>query len=176
MSPIEKPSGPGIKKRLKLDKKKVWKNLVSRPMILVWIGATGFVVVSSLIPQAGLTETSSGLLGLDKLARIAVFAVISFLPIAFFASAKMGIVAATFMPPLGFVLEIAQKNVPGRHFSPEDIIANNIGAVAGIALALTIRILFHTGGRRFRKKDPEPVLRPGPSPSEVQTEPIEEQS
>ncbi|SMC99173.1 VanZ like family protein [Desulfocicer vacuolatum DSM 3385] len=129
---------------LKLNKTDIWKNLISRPLIVLWIASIAFVIISSLIPQASLSEGNTPM-GLDKLARIITFGLIAFFPIAFFSSIKLGFCVSSSMPGLGFILELMQKYVPGRHFSPEDIVANNIGAVLGIILAVIIRIMFRTG-------------------------------
>jgi VanZ family protein len=134
---------------LKLNKTALWKNLISRPLIALWAAGIIFVVITSLIPEASLTEDNSSV-GLDKLARIITFGFLGFFPIAFFSSIKLGFCLSSSMPALGFLLELMQKYVPGRHFSPEDIIANNIGAVVGIMVAVIIRIIFHTG--RHTKK------------------------
>lgn len=109
------------------------------------------MVIASLIPQAGLSEVETGF-GRDKLARVIIFLVLSFYPAAFFPSIRLGLIVSTFMAPLGFLLEVFQKYVPGRNFSPEDMIANNIGAILGIFLALIIRFFFRTGHIRSRRK------------------------
>ncbi len=110
------------------------------------------MVVASLIPQAGLSEMDSGF-GRDKAARVVTFMLLSFYPAAFFPSIRMGLMVSTFIAPLGFLLEIFQKYVPGRNFSPGDMIANNIGAIIGIVLALAIRFFFRTGQFKYRGKN-----------------------
>jgi len=146
---IKKKSNGSQKISLRLNRNALWKNLISRPLILLWVAAVAFVVISSLIPQAGLSDGNSTV-GVDKLARLITFGLLGFFPIAFFSSIKLGFCLSSSMPALGFVLELMQKHVPGRHFSPEDIIANNIGAVIGIMVAVVTRIIFHTG--RLTKK------------------------
>ena len=144
--------GNGFQKvSLRSNKKELLKKLISRPLIILWISGILFVAVTSLIPQASLSDVNSNV-GIDKLARIITFAFLGFLPIAFFSSIKLGLCLSSSMPPLGFLLELVQRYVPGRHFSPEDIIANNIGAVIGIILAVIIRIIFRTG-RLTKKRD-----------------------
>jgi hypothetical protein len=118
--------------------------LISKPLTVLWFGGVIFLIVASLIPQAGLSEIESGF-GKDKIARIIIFALLAFYPAAFFPSIRMGLITSTSIAPLGFLLEIFQRYIPGRNFSPEDMIANNVGAVVGILLALTIRFFFRTG-------------------------------
>ncbi len=146
---IKKKSNGSKKLSLRLNKNALWKNLISRPLILLWVAGIAFVVITSLIPQARLSNGNS-IVGVDKLARLITFGFLGFFPIAFFSSIKFGFCVASSMPALGFVLELMQRYVPGRHFSPEDIIANNIGTVIGIMVAVVIRLIFHTG--RLTKK------------------------
>ncbi len=123
--------------------------MLFNPLTLAWVAGLAAMVVLSLIPRAGLSEIESGF-GRDKLARALTFAILSFYPAACFPSFRMGLIVSTCMAPLGFMLELVQKYVPGRHFSPEDMIANNIGAIMGIALALALRFFFHTA--QYSKK------------------------
>ncbi len=129
-----------------VNKKVLWKNFVLRPMIILWVSGILFVIIISLIPHGSLSEINT-VTGVDKIARIVVFSILSFIPAAFFSSIKFGLCMATSIAPFGFLLELAQKYFPARHFSPEDIIANNIGTIIGILAALVIRIIFHTGRR-----------------------------
>jgi VanZ family protein len=143
------------------------KSLFSSPLTLLWLGGLVAVVIASLIPQAGLSEMETGF-GRDKAVRVITFLLLSFYPAAFFPSFRMGLSISTFMAPIGFLLEILQKYVPGRNFSPEDMIANNIGAILGIILALTIRFFFRTGSLKFRKEGGHPprvALTPAEDPS-----------
>jgi len=133
-------------------KARLYANLVSRPLLFSWWGGIVFVVLASILPQGSLTAEDS-VMGVDKLARAGLFFFLAFIPAAFFTSGKVGLCMATSMAPLGFLLELAQKYFPDRHFSAEDIIANNIGTVMGIGLALLIRFFFYTGGHhRFSFK------------------------
>jgi len=124
----------------------------ANPVTLLWLLGLCVMVIASLLPRAGLSELETGF-GRDKVARVITFLLLSFYPAAFFPSIRMGLITSTFMAPLGFLLEVFQKYVPGRNFSPEDMIANNIGAILGIALALAIRFFFRTGGIKLGKKN-----------------------
>ncbi len=122
------------------------RSFLTKPLTLIWAGCLAALIVGSLIPQAQFSEAES-VFGKDKLIRVLIFALLTFYPAAFFSSIKRGLVIATSIAPLGFFLEIIQKYVPGRHFSPMDMIANNCGAIIGILLAIIIRFLFYTGGK-----------------------------
>lgn len=135
---------------MKTEKTKRLKNtlrsVLTKPLTLIWAIGIAALVAGSLIPQAGFAEAETTL-GRDKLVRVLIFALLTFYPTAFFPSFKRGLVMATSLAPLGFLLEIVQKYVPGRHFSPMDMIANNMGAIIGILLAVVIRFFFYTGGK-----------------------------
>lgn len=121
---------------------------ISKPFTALWIVGVLMLIVISLIPQASISEIETGF-GKDKLARVIVFLILAFYPAAFFSPIRLGLMLSTSIAPLGFLLELVQRYVPGRHFSPEDMIANNVGAVVGIILALGIRFFFRTGRVRF---------------------------
>ena len=120
-------------------------------LTVLWIAGVLMLIVLSVIPQASISEIESGF-GKDKLARLIVFLVLAFYPVACISPIRLGLILSTSIAPLGFLLEIAQRYVPGRHFSPGDMIANNVGAVVGIFLALGIRYFFRTGRAPFHFK------------------------
>lgn len=130
------------------------KKLLSRPILMAWFVGLCVLVIGSLIPEASFTEPDAGF-GIDKIFRLLAFGLLSFYPVAYFFSIKSGLIMASFVAPIGFLLEIAQKYIPGRDFSPEDMIANNIGAIFGIVLAVVIRAFFYTG----RAKRPKETVR-----------------
>jgi cell division septation protein DedD len=147
-----------MKLKAKRDPGNYLMTLISKPITVLWLGGVLFLIVASLIPQAGLSEIDSGF-GKDKIARVIIFALLAFYPAAFFPSIRMGLITSTSIAPLGFVLELFQRYVPGRNFSPGDMIANNVGAVAGILLALAIRFFFRTGRWKQRAKANGPDTR-----------------
>jgi len=129
--------------------------VISKPLTVLWLGGVLVLIVTSVLPQAGLSEIDSGL-GKDKIARFIIFALLAFYPVAFFPSIRIGLIISTSIAPLGFLLELFQRYVPGRNFSPGDMIANNVGAVIGILLALVIRFFFRTGYSKHRPKTSAP--------------------
>ncbi|OQY47902.1 MAG: hypothetical protein B6240_05255 [Desulfobacteraceae bacterium 4572_87] len=131
------------------------KPMFSNPFTLLWLCGLLAMIFASLVPGGGLSEMETGF-GIDKVARVITFLLLSCYPVAFFPSIRMGLIISTFIAPLGFLLEIFQKYVPGRNFSPEDMIANNIGAIIGIFLAVAIRFFFRTGQFKYPKKGAVP--------------------
>lgn len=125
------------------------RTLIRKPLDIAWAGALCFVFVFSIIPQVGISEAEGGF-GLDKLGRFCVFAFLSLYPAAFFRSFKVALLVATSVAPFGFFLEVLQKSILGRNFSPEDMVANNLGSILGIVLAVALRFVFHTGGSDVR--------------------------
>ncbi len=61
------------------------------------------------------------------------------IPLAFFPRRKVAALCAGLIPVLGLLLEYVQQSIVGRNFSTEDMLANNIGTVAGIVLGVCIR-------------------------------------
>ena len=147
-----------MKSRANKNPGKYLMALISKPLIVLWFGGVLVLIVASLIPQAGLSEIDSGF-GKDKIARIIIFSLLAFYPAAFFPSIRMGLITSTSIAPLGFLLEVFQRYVPGRNFSPEDMIANNVGAIVGILLALAIRFFFRTGHSKRGVKTGAPDTR-----------------
>jgi len=132
-----------------------FETLLEKPGRFLWGVGIATLVIGSLIPKAGFTSVDTRF-GIDKLIRIIAFELLAFYPVAFFRSIKIGLIMASCLAPLGFLLEYVQKHVPGRTFSPQDMIANNIGTILGILLAVVIRALFYTGrpkNRHDRKKE-----------------------
>jgi len=120
------------------------KRFLSRSLLVIWLVGVAMLITGLLIPGASLTKPDVGF-GIDKVFRLFAFALLSFYPVAYFFSIKRGLIMASFMAPLGFFLEVVQKYIPGRDFSPTDMIANNIGVILGIVLAVIIRTFFYTG-------------------------------
>ncbi len=108
-------------------------------VIVVWIISIGTVSYLSVVPQV---EFPFYFRWSDKLYHFLAYFWLSVLPFFGFASAKKALAWALLMIPLGIGLEFAQGFVPGRLFSIWDMIANSLGASAGIFCGMSIR----TGG------------------------------
>jgi len=108
-------------------------------VIVAWIISIGTVSYLSVVPQV---EFPFYFRWSDKLYHFLAYFWLSVLPFFGFTSAKKALAWALLMILLGIGLEFAQGFVPGRLFSIWDMIANSLGASAGIFCGMSIR----TGG------------------------------
>ena len=76
----------------------------------------------------------------DKGLHLIIYCILTIIPIVRIRSRKVAFLLAGFMPVLGFILEYIQRNISGREFSPEDMIANNVGALIGIFTGILLRL------------------------------------
>lgn len=108
--------------------------------IVVWIISIAAVSYLSLIPQV---EFPFYFRCSDKLYHFLAYFWLSVLPFFGLANAKKSLAWALLMILLGIALEFAQAFVPGRLFSIWDMIANSLGASAGIFCGMSIRTRGH---------------------------------
>jgi VanZ family protein len=108
-----------------------------------WTTVLILVVAMSLIPSF---SPPGAAFHVDKILHFSMYFFLTAVPLARFIKRNYGIISAGLMPVLGFVIEYGQKHISGREFSPEDMIANNIGAIAGILVGILLRLQ-----RRFKR-------------------------
>ena len=77
---------------------------------------------------------------LDKIIHFGAYFILTVIPLLSFVRRIAAFLSAGLIPVLGFFLEYGQKYVPTREFSPEDMIANNIGAIAGVFIGIMLRL------------------------------------
>jgi VanZ family protein len=113
----------------------------SRPngILLVWAGALllaawGELIPGSSAPIMALSRTNVS----DKLLHFGTYSVIAFIP-AFGLGFRTAIRCIVATELVGIGLEIVQRIVPDRSFDLYDVLANTMGVLAGIALAVAIR-------------------------------------
>ncbi len=82
----------------------------------------------------------------DKELHFISYFLLTIIPLIRIQTREIAFLLSGFMPVLGFGLEYIQKNISGREFSPEDMIANNIGAVLGICIGILLRL-----NKRFKR-------------------------
>ena len=111
---------------------------VTRYWIGFWLAGICAVVIGSLLPQLG--PPSDGILPLDKIAHFLAYAVLALLPMARIYRRELAFITTASIPVMGMLLEYAQRGVAGRDFSPEDMIANNLGALIGILIGIALRL------------------------------------
>lgn len=114
------------------------KHIFSRYWLAIWLTGVAAVIAASLLPH--FTPPSKGVIPLDKICHFGVYAILAMIPLARIRRRELAFIATASIPVLGMLLEYAQKNVAGRDFSAEDMIANNLGALVGIALGLILRL------------------------------------
>ncbi len=108
--------------------------------LMGWCAGVCGVVLLSLLPHLGPPGKAYHL---DKFFHMLVYAFLSFIPLVRLSRRKLAFVLAGLMAPLGFLLEYLQNYSAGREFCIEDMIANNIGALAGIAVGVLVRAYMH---------------------------------
>ena len=94
------------------------------------IGVTAISILPSVNPPREF----------DKVLHLISYCLLTVIPIARIRSREVAFLLAGFMPVLGFILEYIQRNISGREFSPEDMIANNVGALIGIFTGILLRL------------------------------------
>jgi len=106
------------------------------------------MILSALVPGAG---RSTEMLYLDKIFHFATNGAATMLPLIFIHSRRPAITLAALIPVLGFGLEYMQRGISGRSFSPEDLIANNLGVLTGFLVGCSYRLyrrFKNTGGKK----------------------------
>lgn len=112
--------------------------------ILCWALLLVMMIISSLVPGGG---RSSEIMYLDKVFHFATNCAATMLPLIFIHNRRLAIILAALIPVLGFGLEYMQRGISGRTFSPEDLIANNLGVLVGVLAGCSFRLY-----RRFKRK------------------------
>ena len=95
----------------------------------LWGVSIGAVCYVSLIPRV---EFPLDFEGADLAYHALAYLWLSLPPFFVFGTGKRGLFAAFLMIPLGVVLEIGQRFVPGRTFSILDMVANSCGTLLGV--------------------------------------------
>jgi VanZ family protein len=112
--------------------------------IFCWALLLVMMILSSLVPGGG---RSSEIMNLDKIFHFATNCAATMLPLIFIYRRRPAIILAALIPVLGFGLEYMQRGISGRTFSPEDLIANNLGVIVGVLAGCSFRLY-----RRFKRK------------------------
>jgi VanZ family protein len=105
--------------------------------MISWLCILGVVTIGSLLPK--MSPPGEGF-GLDKILHASAFVLLAAIPLYAIPDRKAALLIALSVTPYGYLLEFLQKSVPGREFSPEDLIANNMGALLGLAIGALLRI------------------------------------
>lgn len=125
---------------------KAYKYITQNIWPISWLACLFLFACSALMPTNGSTPGSAW--QLDKIVHFLFFAFLTALPLISFKNRKLTFFCIGIIPIFGFTLEYMQKNISGRNFSPEDMIANN----GGIVLGIIIGIIFRMRKRFLRQK------------------------
>jgi VanZ family protein len=102
----------------------------------LWFAALGATVIGELLPGNSMPMRWVAATHInDKTLHFTAYAVLAFLPV-FGYRMRRGIPVAASMILLGVVLEFAQRLVPSRSFEVADMMANALGVLTGMTLAL----------------------------------------
>ena len=104
---------------------------------IVWLLSIALVCYLSLTPTA---EFPVNFENADLVYHALSYLWLAFLPSFAFRRARIGLLCAILMIPLGLALEFGQTAVPGRFFSVFDIGANVLGAIIGAVMGKFLRL------------------------------------
>ena len=112
-------------------------------MLALWALAVLLVITGSLLPAAALARLHyDAIAPNDKVVHFMGYTVLALVPVSLLELAGLGIALAATMIPMGVLLEFLQRLVPGRTFEIGDMVANSLGVLSGILLALCVRRVF----------------------------------
>ena len=118
---------------------KIREYITKNIWVVSWLACLFIFSVSALMPTDSPTPGKEW--QLDKIIHFLFFIVLTVIPFAFFPIRKWAFFCTGIIPIWGFTLEYMQKNISGREFSPEDMIANNAGFLFGIICGIVLRMI-----------------------------------
>jgi VanZ family protein len=103
----------------------------------LWAGLLLFVAIAELLPGDSVPMTAVSNIN-DKVLHVSTYAVVAFLPaFGLRISTAVSCVIATELVGIG--LDLAQGFVRQRSYDPYDIVANTVGVIIGIVVAVAGR-------------------------------------
>ena len=99
-----------------------------------------YAVIGSFIPLPAIIHHY---FLLDTLAHLILYTMLSFIPMILFQCRKTAFLLAIAMTSIGYVLETFHIMVTDESFSAINVLANNIGVLAGIAVGFIVRLKNH---------------------------------
>lgn len=103
----------------------------------LWLAILLITTVGALLPKMSPPGEH---FGFDKILHAFFFLLLASLPLYGVPERKTALLLALSVAPYGYLLEFAQKMVPGREFNAHDLIANNLGALVGLCVGCIVRI------------------------------------
>jgi VanZ family protein len=113
---------------------------LSRALIALWVIAVIAVITVSLMSAKTLHRMHADtLFANDKIGHFSAYVILAVLPVVAVELLGLGVFLASAMIPLGVVLEFAQRHIPGRSFDTHDMLANSLGVLSGVLIAVMLR-------------------------------------
>jgi VanZ family protein len=101
----------------------------------LWVFSMAVICVVSILPFFNPPKAA------DFLLHLICYFLLATIPLASFDRRDLAFMAAAAAPTMGLLLEYLQGHIDGRIFSPEDMLANNLGAGLGIITGLVFRLI-----------------------------------
>ncbi len=101
----------------------------------LWLFCLAAICIVSTLPFFSPPEAT------DFLLHLICYFLLATIPLACFDRRDFAFMAAAAAPTMGLLLEYLQGHIDGRIFSPEDMLANNLGAGLGIITGLVFRLI-----------------------------------
>lgn len=105
-----------------------------------WALSLLFLSAGSLMP---FTPAGPGILFIDPVIHIALYAILSFVPVVLLDSRKAAFLVSTAIMPLGYLLETLHMIVSDSGFNAINALFNNIGVLSGMATGFIMRLKHH---------------------------------
>lgn len=107
-------------------------------IIIIWGAAVAAVVAASLVPELA----PPGQYQLDKLIHAAVYMTLTAIPALLFRRLQPVLLIGLALAVMGYGVEMAQAQIPGRMGSDTDAVMNLVGVFAGLTLGWVLRRRF----------------------------------
>ncbi len=112
----------------------------NRVLLSYWMLVLFMLFIGSFIPLPAIIHHY---FLLDTLAHLILYTMLSFIPMILFQCRKTAFLLAIAMTSIGYVLETFHIMVTDESFSAINVLANNIGVLAGIAVGFIVRLKNH---------------------------------
>ena len=112
----------------------------NRSLLIYWIVVLCMLFTASFMPLPAIIHN---IFLIDTLLHLILYSVLSFIPMILFKSRKTAFLLSLAMTPVGYLFETMHILVTEENFSAINVLANNIGVLAGIATGFVVRLKCH---------------------------------
>ena len=112
----------------------------NRSLLIYWILLLVLLFIGSFMPLSTIVHH---FFMIDTLLHLILYSVLSFIPMILFKSRKNAFLLSLAMTPIGYLFETMHTFVTEENFSAINVLANNIGVLAGIATGFIVRLKCH---------------------------------